>query len=73
MLINEGYTSPQAEIPESEEGEDLPEGSSFSGESSKKQSDSKSKTPVLDNFGRDLTKIAEDGKMDPKSAKMAPK
>ncbi len=27
--------------------------------------DSKSKTPVLDNFGRDLTKSAEDGKLDP--------
>jgi ATP-dependent Clp protease ATP-binding subunit ClpC len=25
----------------------------------------KSKTPVLDNFGRDLTKLAEDGKLDP--------
>lgn len=25
----------------------------------------KSKTPVLDNFGRDLTKAAEDGKLDP--------
>jgi len=31
----------------------------------KKQGDSKSKTPVLDNFGRDLTKMAEDGKLDP--------
>jgi ATP-dependent Clp protease ATP-binding subunit ClpC len=26
---------------------------------------SKSKTPVLDNFGRDLTRLAEDGKLDP--------
>ncbi|MEX2404559.1 MAG: ATP-dependent Clp protease ATP-binding subunit, partial [Balneolales bacterium] len=25
----------------------------------------KTKTPVLDNFGRDLTKLAEDGKLDP--------
>ncbi len=31
----------------------------------KKVSDIKSKTPVLDNFGRDLTKAAEDGKLDP--------
>ena len=31
----------------------------------KKGGDSKSKTPVLDNFGRDLTKAAEDGKLDP--------
>jgi ATP-dependent Clp protease ATP-binding subunit ClpC len=31
----------------------------------KKVSDIKSKTPVLDNFGRDLTKMADDGKLDP--------
>ncbi|HEX8608677.1 MAG TPA: Clp protease N-terminal domain-containing protein, partial [Pedobacter sp.] len=33
--------------------------------SPKKVSDIKSKTPVLDNFGRDLTKAAEEGKLDP--------
>jgi len=37
----------------------------FSGSSTKKATDSKSKTPVLDNFGRDLTKSAEEGKLDP--------
>jgi len=31
----------------------------------KKMSDSKSKTPVLDNFGRDITKFAEEGRLDP--------
>jgi ATP-dependent Clp protease ATP-binding subunit ClpC len=35
----------------------------FSGTSSK--SNKKSKTPVLDNFGRDLTVMAEEGKLDP--------
>ncbi|MDZ4756894.1 MAG: ATP-dependent Clp protease ATP-binding subunit [Bacteroidota bacterium] len=30
-----------------------------------KPTDIKSKTPVLDNFGRDLTRAAEDGKLDP--------
>ena len=30
-----------------------------------KKSNPKSKTPVLDNFGRDLTKLAEEGKLDP--------
>lgn len=30
-----------------------------------RKTDPKSKTPVLDNFGRDLTKSAEDGKLDP--------
>src|SRR5690554_1726460 len=29
------------------------------------KSNKKSKTPVLDNFGRDLTALAEDGKLDP--------
>lgn len=33
--------------------------------STKKPTDSKSKTPVLDNFGRDLTKAAEEGRLDP--------
>jgi ATP-dependent Clp protease ATP-binding subunit ClpC len=32
---------------------------------SKKQVDPKSKTPVLDSFSRDLTKLAEEGKIDP--------
>jgi ATP-dependent Clp protease ATP-binding subunit ClpC len=30
-----------------------------------KKKNTKSNTPVLDNFGRDLTKLAEDGKLDP--------
>ena len=34
-------------------------------ESSRGGSTDKSRTPVLDNFGRDLTKFAEDGKLDP--------
>jgi ATP-dependent Clp protease ATP-binding subunit ClpC len=37
---------------------------SSSGSSTAKTGE-KSKTPVLDNFGRDLTKIAEQGKLDP--------
>ncbi|QQR86746.1 MAG: ATP-dependent Clp protease ATP-binding subunit [Flavobacteriales bacterium] len=40
-------------------------GGSGGGGGQRKQGDSKSKTPVLDNFGRDLTKLAEDGKLDP--------
>jgi ATP-dependent Clp protease ATP-binding subunit ClpC len=38
--------------------------SSGSGSKEKKGTD-KSRTPVLDNFGRDLTKLAEDNKLDP--------
>tara|TARA_B100001109_G_scaffold249000_1_gene240416 strand:+ start:1909 stop:4551 length:2643 start_codon:yes stop_codon:yes gene_type:complete len=38
---------------------------SSSGSSTSKSSDNKSKTPVLDNFGRDLTALAEEDKLDP--------
>ncbi len=47
-----------------DDAEDAAYGSGNQG-GQKKQGDSKSKTPVLDNFGRDLTKMAEDGKLDP--------
>ncbi len=41
-------------------------GKGFMGSSgTSKRGAAKSKTPVLDNFGRDLTKYAEDGKLDP--------
>ena len=33
--------------------------------SSQRKGNSKSRTPVLDNFGRDVTKLAEEGKLDP--------
>lgn len=39
-------------------------GAGGSGSKEKKGTD-KSRTPVLDNFGRDLTKLAEDNKLDP--------
>jgi ATP-dependent Clp protease ATP-binding subunit ClpC len=53
------------EMPGSPTGgeEEFKEDDSFS--QPKKVSDIKSKTPVLDNFGRDLTKAAEDGRLDP--------
>ena len=44
----------------SEESRDNPFSNQGSGKSNKK-----SKTPVLDNFGRDLTALAEEGKLDP--------
>lgn len=40
-------------------------GSSGGGRESSSKSTEKSRTPVLDNFGRDLTKMAEDNKLDP--------
>lgn len=39
--------------------------SSGSGKESSSKTTEKSRTPVLDNFGRDLTKMAEDNKLDP--------
>ncbi len=65
-------TKPSADLPFSDkdddefedEGKGDPFGSSGNG-GNKKKSDSKSTTPVLDNFGRDLTKLAEEDKLDP--------
>ncbi|HPS83192.1 MAG TPA: ATP-dependent Clp protease ATP-binding subunit [Bacteroidales bacterium] len=45
--------------------DDADERSSFGSSSKKAGAESKSKTPVLDNFGRDLTKAAEEGRLDP--------
>ena len=62
------YTSkpPKAQGPQSADDDDEESGSfSGGGGGQRKPGDSKSKTPVLDNFGRDLTKLAEDGKLDP--------
>ncbi len=42
-----------------------PGGRSSSGHGKERSKMEKSKTPVLDNFGRDLTKLAEEGKLDP--------
>ena len=48
-----------------EDGSKLFGSSSSSGGGSNKAGAEKSRTPVLDNFGRDLTKMAEDDKLDP--------
>ena len=40
-------------------------GSGGSGGPVSRKGDPKSKTPVLDNFGRDLTRMAEEGRLDP--------
>jgi ATP-dependent Clp protease ATP-binding subunit ClpC len=64
----EEQTYPKAEFP-GDTADDNPEeeGSSSygTGGTSKRSGDSKSKTPVLDNFGRDLTAMAEQDKLDP--------
>ncbi|MEN8225984.1 MAG: ATP-dependent Clp protease ATP-binding subunit [Bacteroidota bacterium] len=68
-IISRDQTGPSIE-PVDELSEDAPEdemdegGRGFGG-NIKKISDSKSKTPVLDNFGRDITRAAEEGRLDP--------
>jgi ATP-dependent Clp protease ATP-binding subunit ClpC len=59
--MKEDEISPRAEFPGGSD-EDAQE-ESFSAQ--RKPTDPKSKTPVLDNFGRDLTKMAEAGRLDP--------
>ena len=49
----------------SSRGGSTPGGRPSSGFGKERSKMEKSKTPVLDNFGRDLTKLAEEGKLDP--------
>lgn len=64
-----GETETNIESKHSQSADDDDDGDAFgSGGGSgpvRKAVDPKSKTPVLDNFGRDLTKLAEEGKLDP--------
>lgn len=53
------------ELPGGTADEDPEESAQSFGGNIKKMADSKSKTPVLDNFGRDITKYAEEGRLDP--------
>ncbi len=62
--MKDDVMGPKAEFP----GGTDEEGAAAGGEesfSSQRKGDPKSKTPVLDNFGRDLTKMAEAGRLDP--------
>src|SRR5690606_24461054 len=60
---------PRADFPGQSDDDDEDMGSFSGGGGSsaggRKVADTKSKTPVLDNFGRDLTKMAEEDKLDP--------
>ncbi len=65
-----GSSSPQNEFPEDNDNDDDFEeekrGGGFSQpKAAKSPAGAKSKTPVLDNFGRDITKLAEVGNLDP--------
>ena len=56
---------PQDILPKDDDDDDLDEAAKNTGTGQKKPQDSKSKTPVLDNFGRDITKLAEEDRLDP--------
>ena len=64
---NEKGFDPKDILPKDDDEDDSEEGSKGygSGTGAKKPAESKSKTPVLDNFGRDITKAVEEGRLDP--------
>ncbi|WP_457618117.1 ATP-dependent Clp protease ATP-binding subunit [Lutibacter sp.] len=64
LFSNQELDLPKAENT-SDDDYDSPKQNPFEQSKSNKPSDKKSKTPVLDNFGRDLTRLAEEGKLDP--------
>ncbi|SFT95966.1 ATP-dependent Clp protease ATP-binding subunit ClpC [Algoriphagus locisalis] len=67
MLEMSSDSAPRSRA-EAEDGDDDGSklfGSTGSGSGAAKPGAEKSRTPVLDNFGRDLTKMAEDDKLDP--------
>tara|TARA_B100001059_G_scaffold71249_1_gene68355 strand:+ start:52 stop:2610 length:2559 start_codon:yes stop_codon:yes gene_type:complete len=60
------YTeSPKSEAFSNSEYEDSKDNDNGFSKSTSSKTNKKSKTPVLDNFGRDLTVMAEEGKLDP--------
>lgn len=60
------YTeSPKSEAFSNSEYEDSKDNDNDFSKSASSKTNKKSKTPVLDNFGRDLTVMAEEGKLDP--------
>jgi len=64
--MDQGFTDYYAQAPSDSDGPVEEEGSggeNFGGSSRK--APSKSRTPVLDNFGRDISKLAEEGRLDP--------
>ncbi|GAB5418508.1 MAG: ATP-dependent Clp protease ATP-binding subunit [Crocinitomicaceae bacterium] len=60
--MKDDQITPRAEFPGGTDDEPAGGEESFS---SQRKADPKSKTPVLDNFGRDLTKMAEAERLDP--------
>jgi ATP-dependent Clp protease ATP-binding subunit ClpC len=64
-MIISGKPSREEPVGETEEIETSATGIKASTATPREKKMEKTKTPVLDNFGRDLTKLAEEGKLDP--------
>jgi len=68
-VFQQNFLSSEIELPKAESSSDddfdTPKSNPFDQPKSGKPAEKKSKTPVLDNFGRDLTRLAEEGKLDP--------
>jgi len=67
QMLEAGQPMAKADYPEDDD-QDSPfsgSGSSSGGEGAKSAGKSSSETPVLDNFGIDITKAAEEGRLDP--------
>ncbi len=63
--LEETYYGTRSKYSEGGEEESMSESDRPGSGTASKKAESKSKTPVLDNFGRDLTRAAEDNKLDP--------
>jgi ATP-dependent Clp protease ATP-binding subunit ClpC len=69
-LLEYHTSNPKADLPDTDNDDDdqgrmFGGGGTGTGREQKGGSAEKSRTPVLDNFGRDLTKLAEAGRLDP--------
>ncbi len=64
MIISGKSREDLSDVQQTEASISSSKGSTGSGSAREKKME-KSKTPVLDNFGRDLTQMAEEGKLDP--------
>ena len=65
MHMIDEETDPKAEFPGNPADDENTDGGNDFSNNPKKPTDTKSKTPVLDNFGRDLTSMATEGRLDP--------
>ena len=61
----ESTFEPKDILPKDDDEEEPEESGKGFSSSSKRPSETKSKTPVLDNFGRDITRAAEEDRLDP--------